>query len=64
MSDDDELFEFPFDFVRKTEKAILVSDGIGEDIWLPKSQIVIEHGAGDAITVKMPGWLARKKGLL
>src|SRR5690242_17143524 len=33
-------------------------------IWLPKSQIEFEHGAGGAVTVTMPRWLAREKGLI
>ena len=51
----------------ETDKAILVSDDDDKDnaVWLPKSQIEIENdGHKNFITVTMPSWLAKDKGLI
>ena len=51
----------------ETAGAILVSDdGDTENaVWLPKSQIEIEHdGHANFVTVTMPEWLAIKEGLV
>lgn len=53
------------------DKAILFHDG-DKDIWLPKSQIAIKrHCNKDApmkvlecVTVNLPEWLAKEKGLI
>jgi hypothetical protein len=49
----------------ETEKAILISDtGDKKDaVWVPKSQVEIEDD-GQTITVTMPEWLAKDKGLI
>lgn len=48
--------------------AIAVSDPAkpqSEWIWLPRSQIEIEHkGRGGIVIVTMPLWLAKDKGLV
>lgn len=51
----------------ETDKAILVSEtGEKSDaVWLPKSQVEIENdGHKNFITVTMPEWLAKDKGLI
>lgn len=49
----------------ETAKAILVSDTGDKDdaVWLPLSQIEIESESG-FISVSLPEWLAREKGLI
>ena len=57
--------------VRVTEKAIAIANEQTEEtIWLPKSQIVVEDEAvieneeqAAAISIWVPEWLAREKGL-
>lgn len=52
--------------IKQTEMAILFRaddwqpDG-SDDTWLPKSQIAVIHGAGDAVQIELPEWLADKK---
>jgi hypothetical protein len=51
----------------ETDKAILASEtGEKKDaVWLAKSQIEIENdGYKNFITVTMPQWLAKEKGLI
>lgn len=51
----------------ETEKAILVSDtGEKENaVWIPKSQCEIENdGYENFVTVTLPSWLAKDKGLI
>ena len=51
----------------ETDKAIFVSEtGKKKDaVWLPKSQIEIENdGHANFITVTLPEWLAKDKGLI
>lgn len=53
-------------FVHKiTDRAILVSDGDGEKIWLPKSQVDFpsDIGEGDFCDIDVPEWLLDAKGL-
>lgn len=33
-------------------------------VWLPRSQISIEYGDGMRVTVFMPKWLARERGIV
>ncbi len=42
------------------EKAILITTIDGEDIWLPKSQLVEYSGK----RIVMSAWIARQKGLI
>lgn len=49
---------------RTTEKAILVSDGVHPDAWLPLSQIAVIDDGGVAKSVSLPIWLAKEKGLV
>jgi len=52
------------------EKACAFSQGEIDDddreiwIWLPVSQIEVEHGSRGMATVTMPEWLAMKKELI
>lgn len=50
----------------RTDKAILVSDDGDwkKAVWLPLSQIEIEEGDKNNITVTCPEWLAKDKGLI
>lgn len=52
----------------ETDKAILFSDTADkkDGVWIPKSQCEFEHDGGQArfITVTLPEWLAKEKGLI
>lgn len=51
----------------ETDKAILVSETAHKDdaVWLPKSQIeVANDGHKNFVTVTLPEWLAKDKGLI
>jgi|Cruoilmetagenom7_1024161.scaffolds.fasta_scaffold37309_3 hypothetical protein len=52
----------------ETEAAILVDHGMGEDTWVPKSQILDysedSYCIGDAIEIELPEWLANEKGMI
>jgi hypothetical protein len=66
---DREDTEVSVEFLRETDKAILVTDtGDPSDaVWLPKSQIEVQEEdpeRGDTITVTLPEWLAEDKGLI
>ncbi len=58
-----------FLFQRQTERAILVTHGDGEPVWMPKSQLIgnqpvwDELGRGGEITLTLTDWIAREKGL-
>lgn len=50
---------------QETDDALLVEVD-GEDVWLPKSQVLDRSGlreAGDVGCVTIPRWLARDRGL-
>jgi len=59
----EENVELSVEVVHITDKAILIDEG-DEQIWLPKSQIRLEHSSGNTYSVEIPEWLAMKKGLL
>lgn len=51
----------------ETDRAILVSETAHREdaVWLPKSQIEIENdGHKNFVTVTLPEWLAKDKGLI
>ncbi len=48
---------------KETEKAILVN-GWSYEGWLPKSQITVNDTDDGNHIVEIPGWLARKKGIV
>jgi hypothetical protein len=53
--------------VHETDAAALYDFGTGEDIWIPKSQILDEgdYDSGeDEQWIEIPEWLAYEKGLL
>jgi hypothetical protein len=59
------LIDVELNLHAETEKAVAVSDtGDSKDVvWLPKSQIELDVHK-DTITVTMPEWLAKDKGLI
>lgn len=63
MADD---IQFIGKIIKQTDMAILFRaddwqpDG-SDDTWLPKSQIAVIHGEGDAVMIEMPEWLADDK---
>ncbi len=52
----------------ETDKAILFGDTAdrAKAVWLPKSQVEVEHDGGQDrfVTVTLPEWLAKDKGLI
>lgn len=57
-----DLIEIAGEIRARSAKAIKLYDGARE-AWLPLSQIEIEEN-GKTVTVTMPEWLARDKGLI
>ncbi|WP_165078855.1 MULTISPECIES: hypothetical protein [unclassified Desulfovibrio] len=57
-----EMWEIKGELVQETEDAILliIDD---DEYWLPKSQISYDGERGDVVTVSVPDWLAKEKGL-
>ena len=80
MSKDDALLEFSVYEIFRTPNAILVNEyyykdhenyNEDESLWLPLSQITIDDDGGvekihppDMISVFLPEWLAKEKGLV
>ena len=59
-----ETIEAAFELRDETDKAFLVFDGIHK-LWLPKSQIVsMRHISGIDYEIRLPYWLAYKKGIV
>lgn len=58
-----DLIDLAGELRRETEKAVLFFDG-GREAWLPKSMVEIERGARGLVTVTLPEWLAKDKGLI
>ena len=49
----------------RTDKALLVTDGTCEPVWVARSQISDYSGEEDSPeTIFIPEWLANKKGLI
>ena len=44
----------------KRDKAILLEHIDGDETWLPLSQIILDEDGG---TIRVPLWLAKKKGM-
>lgn len=51
-----ELEIFP---LKETEKAVMVKNLKGKDVWLPKSQIEVDDDG-----IQLPEWLALDNGLI
>ena len=52
--------------IERREKAVWLNDGT-KKVWLPLSQVELDPedaGAGHAVSVAMPEWLAKEKGLI
>lgn len=47
----------------ETEKAIRVSNEVCDPVWLPLSQIEINHRHGQSGEITLPRWLAEQRGL-
>ena len=63
-----ETFEFYGELKRETKGAYLLHDGVNE-VWLPKSKVqrlkkLRTTGGVDAVTVTIPLWLAKEKGVV
>ena len=58
------IFDITARMKRETEKAILVDDGGGKEVWLPKGQIEIEFNRNGTVTISAPTWLLEEKGLI
>jgi len=57
-------FEFTCRIVHETEKAFLVDDGSGKEIWIPKAKVLdFVDMPGDAVELTVPEWMAKEKGL-
>ncbi|MFA7175904.1 MAG: hypothetical protein WC114_01540 [Smithellaceae bacterium] len=64
MTADRKTVEIFVEIKRRTQKAVLVSDGAVE-VWLPLSLIDIEPGNKyNQATITLPEWLAKEKGLI
>ena len=64
---DAQRVEVSVEFVRRTDRAILVKDGGDEELWLPLSQVedfAEDAKPGDALDISLPEWLAKEKGLI
>ena len=46
----------------ETEKAVKVTNEENEEVWIPKSQVEIEHRLNGYVQITMPEWLASAKG--
>jgi len=65
---DSELVDIAGCLHHETDKAILFSDTADEKdaVWLPKSRCEYQRDGGQErfVTVTMPEWLAKEKGLI
>ena len=61
-----EMIEIELHIHHETELAVLVSpDGFEDDaVWLPFSQIMVDHHNPEYGTFQIPEWLAEEKGLI
>lgn len=50
------------ELVKPTAAALLVRDGAGAEVWLPRKHISIDDGIR-TVRVTLPTWLAIEKGL-
>jgi len=58
-------FVLDIDYVKHdTEKAMLVALPNGEEMWLPKSQIIDDNSLEQPSTLTITHWIARQKELL
>lgn len=67
-ANDARVVEVAVEIVADTDLALLVSDG-DRQAWLPKSQLIDYEDSGliyegKAVTLTMPEWLAKDKGLI
>ena len=61
-----ETFSLACTYLGPTKDAILINDGT-RNMWIPRSEIRDELpklAKGDIVTITIPEWLAKKKGLI
>ena len=58
------MTELYLEIKHRRPKAILVSDGVQKDAWLPLSQITIIETKDDHAEITMQEWLAKEKGFI
>ena len=58
---DRDFIEAQCSFCNQTADGLLVAQG-KKRLWLPKSQIIVNE-ADDLLKIRMPFWLAKKKGV-
>ncbi len=60
----DDTIEVDVDLVAETERAVLVRDADGVQVWLAKSLVTSVSGeVGSYGTIEIPSWLAEREGL-
>ena len=64
-----ELAEVEVDYLRHTAAAVLVRDANDREIWLPFSTVEYDGDmgdltSGDAITLQVQEWIAKKNDLI
>ena len=61
-----EMIEIEVEILRETEKAYLVTDDGVNEVWVPKSQVMIVAGSrpGNLTIMDIPTWLAEDKNLV
>jgi hypothetical protein len=64
---DQEMVELDVFINAETDAAILIDDGDGKVVWLPKSQVTIhdkDHDPEFATKISVVEWLAVREGLV
>lgn len=64
MRKDHNILELSCQKKYETEKAILVLNLKDKEVWIPKSQIEVDHETGDVVDIQIPEWLAIEKELI
>lgn len=66
MTGKSDLIDLTMQLHAESQKAILVSDEGDKThaVWLPLSQVEIEHKGKGIVVVTLPEWLAIEKGLV
>jgi len=63
-----DMFDISTTIKHVTEKAVLITEDGENEVWLPKSQIEVNHGKaygpGDTVIIAVPEWLAIEEDLV
>ena len=60
-----DVADYDLIIVNQTTRAVLVKDEEGgTPVWLPLSQVELEHEDGGRCVATIPDWLAIEKGLI